>query len=176
MKKHSAQQTDWKVKQMNLYELTAVYKRLQDQIEAGEDVEGILAVIGDELEAKADGYARIILNMAGQAGALKAEEKRLYEKRRVLENGMEKLKQNLFESMKATGKEKFKTDLFSFSIQKNGGKIPVIVDVKDTSELPDDLVKITETPDLDAIRKYIEETGDLTYAHFGERGESLRIK
>ena len=55
-------------------------------------------------------------------------------------------------------------------------KIPVIVDVKDTSELPDDLVKITETPDLDAIRKYIEETGDLTYAHFGERGESLRIK
>ena len=161
---------------MNLYELTAVYQRLQDQIESGEDYEGILAVIGDEIEAKADGYARVIRNMEAEAKALKDEEKRLAEKRKLREAAIERLKQNLFESMKATGKEKFKTDLFSFSIQKNGGKIPVIVDVKDTSELPDDLVKITEAPDLDAIRKYIEETGDLTYAHFGERGESLRIK
>ncbi len=161
---------------MNLYELTAVYQRLQDQIEAGEDYDGILAVIGDELEAKADGYARVIRNMEAEAKALKDEEKRLAEKRKVCESAVERLKQNLFESMKATGKEKFKTDLFTFSIQKNGGKIPVIVDVKDTADLPDDLVKITEAPDLDAIRKYIEETGDLTYAHFGERGESLRIK
>ena len=161
---------------MNLYELTAVYQRLQDQIEAGEDYEGILAVIGDELEAKADGYARVIRNMEAEAKALKDEEKRLADKRKVCENAADRLKQNLYDSMKATGKEKFKTDLFTFAIQKNGGKIPVIVDVKDTSELPDDLVKITESPDLDAIRKYIEETGDLTYAHFGERGESLRIK
>lgn len=176
MKKQSAWQTDWKVAKMNLYELTAVYKRLQDQIEAGEDVEGILAVIGDELEAKADGYARVIRNMEAQAAMFKEEEKRIAEKRKRLEAGADKLKQNLFESMKATGKEKFKTDLFSFSIQKNGGALPVILDVKDTSELPDDLVQITEKPDLKAIAAYIEETGDLTYAHFGERGESLRIK
>lgn len=161
---------------MNLYELTAVYQRLQDQIESGEDYEGILAVIGDEIEAKADGYARVIRNMEGSIDSFKAEEKRIAEKRKVLEAAVEKLKKNLFDSMKRTGKEKFKTDLFTFAIQKNGGKIPVIVDVKDTSELPDDLVKITESPDLEAIRKYIEQTGDLTYAHFGERGESLRIK
>lgn len=161
---------------MNLYELTATYQRLQNEIENGEDYDGILAVIGDEIEDKADGYARVIRNMEAQAAAFKEEEKRIAEKRKRLEAGVEKLKQNLFDSMKKTGKEKFKTDLFSFSIQKNGGKIPVIVDVKDTSELPDDLVKITEAPDLDAIRKYIEDTGDLSYAHFGERGESLRIK
>lgn len=161
---------------MNLYELTAVYQRLQNQIEAGEDVEGILAVIGDELEAKADGYARVIRNMESQAAAFREEEKRIAENRKRLEAGIERLKSNLYASMKATGKEKFKTDLFSFSIQKNGGKPPVILDVKDSSELPDDLVQITEKPDLEAIRKYIEDTGDLTYAHFGERGESLRIK
>lgn len=161
---------------MNLYELTAVYQRLQDQIESGEDYDGILEVIGDEIETKADGYARVIRNMEAEAAAFKAEEKRLAEKRKVCENAVDRLKKNLFDSMKATGKEKFKTELFSFAIQGNGGKLPVIVDVKDTSELPDDLVKITEAPDLDAIRAYIEETGDLTYAHFGERGESLRIK
>ena len=160
---------------MNLYELTAVYQRLQDQIESGEDYEGILAVIGDEIEAKADGYARVIRNMEAEAKALKDEEKRLAEKRKLREAAIERLKQNLFESMKATGKEKFKTDLFTFSIQKNGGALPVIVDV-DTEYLPDDLVQITEKPDLKAIATYIEQTGDLTYAHFGERGESLRIK
>lgn len=160
---------------MNLYELTAVYKRLQDQLENGDDVEGIIAVIGDELEAKADGYARVIRNMESQIKAFKDEEKRIAENRKKLETGVERLKSNLFESMKATGKEKFKTELFSFSIQKNGGALPVIVDVS-TDDLPDDLVQITEKPDLKAIAKYIEDTGDLTYAHFGERGESLRIK
>jgi cell fate (sporulation/competence/biofilm development) regulator YmcA (YheA/YmcA/DUF963 family) len=160
---------------MNLYELTAVYQRLQDQIESGEDYEGILAVIGDEIEAKADGYARVIRNMEGSIDSFKAEEKRIAEKRKVLEAAVERLKQNLFESMKATGKTKFKTDLFTFSIQKNGGALPVIVDVP-TDDLPDDLVQIIEKPDLKAILKYIQDTGDLSYAHFGERGESLRIK
>ena len=160
---------------MNLYELTAVFQRLQNQIEQGEDVEGILAVIGDELEAKADGYARVIRNMEAQVESFKAEEKRIAENRKRLESGIDRLKQNLFESMKATGKTKFKTDLFSFAIQKNGGADPVIVDVP-TDDLPDDLVQITEKPDLKAIAEYIKETGDLTYAHFGERGESLRIK
>ena len=159
---------------MNLYELTAVYQRLQDQIEAGEDYEGILAVIGDEIETKADGYARVIRNMEAQASAFREEEKRIAEKRKRLESSVDRLKQNLFDSMKATGKEKFKTELFTFSIQKNGGSLPVIVDVP-TEKLPDDLVQITEKPDLKAIQKYIEETGDLTYAHFGEKGEHLRI-
>lgn len=160
---------------MNLYELTATYQRLQNEIENGEDYDGILAVIGDEIEDKADGYARVIRNMEAQATAFKEEEKRIADKRKRLEAGVEKLKQNLFDSMKKTGKEKFKTDLFSFSIQKNGGADPVIVDVE-TDDLPDDLVQITEKPDLKAIAAYIKETGDLTYAHFGERGESLRIK
>ena len=129
----------------------------------------------DEIENKADGYAKVIRNMEGQIDAFKTEEKRLAEKRKSLEHAVDRLKGNLFDSMQKTGKKKFKTDLFSFAIQKNGGALPVIVDVP-TSELPDDLVQIQEKPDLKAIAKHIEETGDLTYAHFGERGESLRIK
>lgn len=80
----------------------------------------------------------------------------------------------MFDSMKATGTNKVKGTILSVAIQKNGGKLPVILDV-DTSELPDDLVKIAESPDLDAIRKVLD-AGDCEYAHYGERGESLRIK
>lgn len=159
---------------MNLYDLTNAYLRIQELIEQGEDYEGILETIEDELEIKADGYARIIRNMEAEVKALKEEEKRLSEKRKQRENAIEHLKQNLFNSMKATGKTKFKTDLFNFSIQKNGGALPVIVDVS-TDELPDNLVIIEEKPNLKAIAKLLEE-GQIPYAHFGERGESLRIK
>ena len=160
---------------MNLYELKEAYQNIQQLIEDGGDYEEALSVIDDAIEDKADGYARVIRNMEGDIEAFKTEEKRLADKRRSLENAVDRLKKNLFEAMKETGKEKFKTDLFSFAIQKNGGALPVIVDVP-TDGLPDDMVIISEKPDLKAIAAYIEATGDVTYAHFGERGESLRIK
>ena len=131
--------------------------------------------INDEIEIKADNYAKIIRNLEGSVAAIKAEQDRLAKKKASIEAGIKRLKNNLQESMIATGKRTFKTDLFSFNIQKNGGAAPIILDV-DVSFLPDKLVRITEEPDMKAITEYIKETGDLSYAHFGERGESLRIK
>ena len=162
---------------MNIYELTANYQDLQNRIENGEDLEEALAQLNDQLEAKADGYARIIANMDAQVTAFKEEEKRLKEKRERLETGVDQLRKTLFQSMKETGKTKFHTDLFWFKIVKNGGKAPIVLDVPE-EDLPDDLVKVTVTrkADKDAIAKYIEETGDQTYAHVGERGERLSIK
>ena len=160
---------------MNLYELKAVYQDIQSRIEDGEDLDELLATINEKLEAKADGYARVIMNMEAQANICKEEEKRLAENRKRLEDGAEKLRNTLYAAMKETGKVKFNTDLFWFSIRKNGGKAPVVLDVPE-EDLPDDLVKITRKADKDAIAKYIEETGDETYAHIGERGEKLQIK
>lgn len=161
---------------MNLYEVTSDYLQLQQMIEDGEDIpEDLLNNVSDAVEAKADGYARVIRNMEAQISVFKAEENLMADKRKRIEKGVEKLKQNLQNAMIATGKRKFKTNLFSFSIQKNGGADPVIVDVP-TSDLPDDLVIIKEEPDKKALAAYMKETGDFTYAHFGDRGESLRIK
>ena len=167
---------------MNIYELTEQYLQLQMLLEDAEadaqTVADTLEAIDGEIEAKADGYAMIIRNMEGSLTAIKAEQERLTAKKTVLETGILRLKKNLEEAMRKTGKTKFKTELFSFGIQKNGGKAPVILDVKDTSELPDELVRIKEEPDIEAIRALLEkdpETGK-KYAHIGERGESLRIK
>ena len=164
---------------MNLYELTQQFQFLQDLLENPEVdqqmVEDTIADLELDIEEKADGYAKVIRNMEGIIAAIKQEQDRLASKKATLENSIKRLKTNLQEAMITTGKTKFKTELFSFSIQKNGGADPVIVDVE-TDELPDDLVTIVEKPNLKAIADYIKETGDLTYAHFGERGESLRIK
>lgn len=162
-----------------LYVLTGIYLKLLDLMDDPEidqgDLDAYFEEINDDIEIKADNYARIIKNMENQLEGIKAEKKRLTDRQGIIEKNIDHLKDNLQQAMVIMGKTKFKTDLFSFSIQKNGGTLPVIVDVK-TDELPDDLVIVSEKPDLKAIAKYIEETGDITFAHFGERGESLRIK
>lgn len=161
----------------NIYELKNVYLNLQEHIKLADDeaFESILETIDDEIENKAEAYACIIKNTESDIEGIKAEEQRLKEMRKGYEARIKRLKDTLFNCMKETGKTKFKTKLFNFSIQKNGGALPVMVDV-DTSKLKDEFVIVTEKPDLNAIAKYIEETGDVSFAHLGERGESLRIK
>lgn len=163
----------------SMYELTTDYKTVLDMaLDTEIDPQTIadtLESITAEIEVKAENTAIIMKELDAEAAKLKAEEQRLNARRKVYEKRVESLKQGLFDAMKLTGKTKFKTTLFSFNIQKNGGKIPVIVDV-DTADLPDDLVTITEKPNLDAIAVYLETHPESKYGHFGERGESLRIK
>lgn len=165
-----------------LYEVTGNILTLQEMLEETvEDDQCLLDTlegVQGEYELKLESYCKVIKNLEADMDALKAEAKRLTDKRKVLENNVDRLKKAMFDSMKATNTDKVKGQLFTVAIQKNGGKLPVIVDV-DTSELPDELVKIVESPDLEAIGKLLEslEAGkQCKYAHYGERGESLRIK
>lgn len=162
-----------------LYELQGEYLQLLQMLEDPEIEEQVvldtLEGIDYELEIKAENYAKIMKELEGNVEVIKLEMNRLAGKKNKLESNIKKLKDNLQEAMVATGKTKFKTDLFSFNIQKNGGTAPVIMDV-DTSELPDELVIYTEKPNLKAIAEAIKNDPECKYAHFGERGESLRIK
>lgn len=164
---------------MNLYELTANYLTLQQLLEDpdvdSQSIVDSMNALEDEIEVKADGYAKVIRNMEGSIAAIKQEQERLSNKRNLLELGIKRLKENLQQSMVATGKTKFKTDLFSFNIQKNGGADPVVLDVN-VAELPDEFVRIKEEPDMKAIAEFIKTYPNSGLAHFGERGESLRIK
>lgn len=163
----------------SLYELAGHYLQLEEMLEDPEtDQESFLAAmsaISDEIEVKADNYAKLIKNMEASVDSIALEQKRLADRKKALENRIARLKTNLQENMEATGKRKFQTALFSFDIRKNGGAMPVIVDV-DTSMLPDEFVIVSEKPDLKALSAYIEKNPNCKFAHFGERGESLRIK
>lgn len=136
-----------------------------------------LEVVEGEYDYKLESYCKIIKNLESDVEALKAEAKRLTDKRKVLENNIDRLKKSMFDSMKAIGKDKVKGTLFTVAIQKNGGKIPVIVaEDMNTADLPDELVHIVESPDLDAIRERLEAGAEIKGFTLGERGESLRIK
>lgn len=164
-----------------LYELTADLLALQSMMEESVDDEQVLMdtleAVQGEYEFKLESCCKVIKNLEADMDALKNEAKRLTDKRKTLENNIERLKKAMFDSMKAVGKDKVKGQLFTVAIQKNGGVIPVVTapDV-DTSKLPDQLVIVTEKPNLEAIRELLEAGKKVEGFELGERGESLRIK
>lgn len=162
-----------------LYELSGYYQELSSMLDDPEtDQDSFLAAlsaISDEIEIKADNYAKLIRNMETSIESITIEQKRLAARKNTLEKSIAQLKDNLQEAMLIMGKRKFKTDLFSFAIQKNGGALPIIMDV-DTSMLPDEYVIVTEKPNLKEIGTFLQEHPECEWAHFGERGESLRIR
>ena len=162
----------------SLYEVTGNILALQELLESPIDDEDILKdtleAVQGEYEQKIEGYCKVIRNIETDIEAFKIEAKRLNEKAKMLENNRDRLKKAMFDSMKATNTNKVKGQIFTVAIQKNGGKLPVIVDVP-TEDLPDECVKVVESPDLEAISKMID-AGNCNFAHYGERGESLRIK
>lgn len=131
-----------------------------------------LEAIEGEFEDKADAYARIMRNLTAEADKFDAEIKRMTERRDALNNRSAMLKKHLYEAMKLTGKVKFKTDLFSFGIQKNGGKQPM--EIIPGADVPDEFCK--KEPDNAKIREALESGAELPFAILKERGEHLSIK
>lgn len=167
---------------MTLYEITGELLELQNMIEEGVDPDVINDTIESvefDMEQKAEGYVMVIRNLEAQAKAIKDEEKRLREKRVSAENGIERLKKRLFDSMNATGKKKLNAGVFTLSVQKNGGALPVIIDA-DVENMPKEMLKIEIRPDTKRIAELLQDEEKsrfyLKFAHFGERGESLRIR
>lgn len=163
-----------------LYEITGDLLTLQEMLEDSVDDQCLLDTlegVQGEYEIKLEAYCKVIKNLEADMEALKNEAKRLTDKRKTLENNVDRLKKAMFDSMKATNTPKVKGQLFTVAIQRNGGKTPVVQapDV-DLSKLPDELVVVTEKPNLDAIRELLEAGKVVDGFSLGERGESLRIK
>lgn len=160
----------------NLYKLTSNYETVLNMLyEEDVDEQMILDTlegIEGEIEDKADGYAKIIRELEAIRDARKEEMYRQQEGARVLDNRIKLLKQNLFNTMKQTGKTKFVTDLFSFNIAKNGGKQSLTID----GDVPEEYTKIVVENDTDKIRQALENGENLLFAHLEPRGESLRIR
>lgn len=161
---------------MNLYVLTDNYVRLLDML-TDEDMDKQLILdtlesVDGEFEIKAENYAKIIRNLESEISSIKEEEARLAARRRSRENNIQLLKNNLEASMKKTGKTKFKTTLFNFSIAKNGGKQKIEI----FGDLPKEYAKTIIEPDNEKIRKALESGNTLEFAKLLDRGESLRIK
>ena len=164
---------------MTLYELTEEYQQLlalaEDPDVDDEVLSDTMNALEGEIEVKADGYAKIIKALEVQTEGLKEEEQRLYFRRQSVESHIRRMKANLEVAMIATGKTKFKTDLFSFGIQKNPPS--VVMDEQCIENIPE-IYLIQQEPKLDRakIKEDLKAGKDLEGIAHLVQSESLRIR
>jgi hypothetical protein len=135
-----------------------------------------LAGIEGALEDKADNYAKCMRMLEADANGIKAEEERLAKRRKTIEGNGSRMKSALQYAMEATGKTKFKTQLFSFNVQNNPAS--VVMDERDIKNIPERFLKYKD-PEIDrkAIKDAIK-AGDedaMAIAHM-EQTKGLRIR
>ena len=163
----------------SIYELTDDFLRIQDMMEDPELDPQTLAdtfeAVDGELELKAESYAKVMKNLEGDLAGIKAEIDRLTSKKKAIENNIKNMKATLQSVMEATGKTKFKTELFSFGIQKNAPS--VVIDEQYIENIPEEYLKFRE-PEIDkiAIKDAINNGVDLSGIAHLEQSQSLRIR
>ena len=161
---------------MTLYEMTDNYKAVLEMAQNPDideqAIKDTLEAIQGDIKEKADGYAKVIKELDGETDKLTAEIKRLTDRKNTIQNNIAYMKQSLKEAMTATGNLKFRTDLFSFNIQKNPPAL--IVDNEET--IPSEYL-IPQEPKIDkkAIIDFLKNGNKDPYAHI-EQSEGVRIR
>ena len=162
-----------------LYEIAEEFQRLYalaDEMDLSpEDIADTVEGLDYELEDKADAYGKVIRSLEGDIASLKAEIDRLGARKKTIENNIKNMKQSLEMAMRASGKQKIKTKLFNFSIQKN----PPALKIDQPEAIPTEYL-IPQDPKIDstAIKKMLkglDENQFCLWAHL-EQSESLRIR
>lgn len=119
---------------LKLYQLVNDYKRVQD---LADDLDqqtllDTLDAIQESIEDKAENTAKLIRSWEAEANAIKEEEKRLVDRRKVVENRISSLKLYLQIQMEIAGIDKVKRPTLTVSIRSN----PPSVNVLDESVIP----------------------------------------
>lgn len=157
---------------MNLYELSITFQEVQNMDLDPEVMKDTLDSIGGTFENKAENMAKLIRNLESDRLAYKEEENRLKTKRQAVENKLEWLKTYLKDCMKLTGKTKFKSGVFKFSIQKN----PVSVNITNKKIIPEDYL-IPQAPKVNntTLKKALKDGIEVPGAEL-KQTEGLRIR
>jgi chaperonin cofactor prefoldin len=159
-----------------LYELTHDFKTVlemaQDPDIDEQAIKDTLEMIGGDIEIKADGYAKVIRELTADVDTLTAEINRLTARKSAIVKKVDTMKSMLTFAMQSTGKTKFKTDLFSFNVQKN----PPSLVVDDAEKIPAQFL-IAQEPKVDkkAIADMIKSGAECDFAHL-EQTEGVRIR
>lgn len=111
-----------------IYEIADKYKLIQQLIEDGAPEEAFieaLNAIDGELAEKLENYASVMKNIESDIAGIKAEEGRLAERRKAMENSIKRMKENMQFAMETAGEQKLKGEKFTFTVQKNPPSLKV---------------------------------------------------
>ena len=123
-------------------------------------------------EEKAVKVVHVVANNDSDIAQIDAEIKRLQERKKVMVNAKERLKEYLRFNMEATGITKITSPLFNITLAK--GRESVQID--DESLLPEDYKRVTVAPDKTLINKAIKDGYEVPGASLVMGNNSIRIK
>jgi hypothetical protein len=175
---------------MTLYEITSDIKALEELIDSSvidadgnvkelsdEDKEALNALVNeiqDNFEGKAERIAKFMANVQAEAAAYKAEEERLYKRRKTAERKAATLKWLLEDNMKRAGMKKVQAGVFTLSIQKN----PPSVWIASDKDIPTDYWRIipeTREPDKKALLEALKSGIEIEGVYINQN-EGLRVR
>lgn len=159
-----------------IYDITDSFKLIQSLIEEGADEEVFAEALAQnkmDLAEKLEGYAMVMKNVESDIEGLKAEEKRLAERRKGMESKTKRMKLAMHEAMSSTGESKIQGEKFTFTIQKN----PPALKIVDDKLIPKKFITVTTTRIIDnkAIMELLKNKKVVPGAQITQ-GESLRIR
>ncbi|MHB1651415.1 MAG: siphovirus Gp157 family protein [Desulfitobacteriaceae bacterium] len=164
---------------IKLYELTNDFNAIFELIDS-EDfdlsvLEDTLQAVEGNIEVKVEGTIRMLKNWEAQAAAMEAEEKRLKDSRKALENRIDHIKDYVLQNMELMGKDKIPTSIGNVCRQKN----PPSIDVVDMRVIPETYIYIPPVePKVDkkAIMERFKATGEMVLGTRLVQGFHLRIR
>ena len=144
---------------MKLYELTSKRQELLDLIAAmdSEDLE-LSDAVGDTLEAldeaiqdKAEAVASFIFSLQADSAALKQEEQRLAERRRLNDAKVERMKTYLADMLEDADIDRIKGLKYTIGFRRSEK-----VQVSDVDALPERFLRIKREPNLTALKEALK--------------------
>lgn len=157
----------------NLYELTGIFKQIDDMEGLDEDTKlDTLESIDwtEQFEEKVENTVKVIKNKEADVDQLKEEIERLTKRKKSIENDITRLKTNLQGAFEITGHEKVKGLLFTVTLAKNQPSVVVDEDL-----LPKKYFVQKLTPDKTAIKELLKAGKKVKGAELQE-SRSLRIR
>lgn len=160
---------------LSLYQITSSFQKLIEEEMSEEDKKEVKKELTELLQQKSQNLIGYIRNIELTIEAMKNEEKRISEQRKILESRLTKFKEYVKECMEQNGFTKIETQLGALSIAKN----PISVEIYDEAQIPDEYkTKVIEIKvDKTAIKKALKETGEIIPGtRIIDNKTSLRIK
>lgn len=162
-----------------LYTITEQFKELVALAETADEdlavaLRDTMEGIEGEFQEKGKAIAMVTLNLDGDLEAIQSQIDRLTERKRIINNRKESLKEYLRSNMDAAGITKITHPLFTITCGK--GKPIVVID--DEKAIPDDFVNVKVTSALDkaAIAKALKDGQEVPGAHSEIGKSSISIK
>ena len=145
---------------LSLYQITGMIPTIMEQEEITPELkEQLEKELTELLQQKSQNIIGYTKNIELTIEAMKTEEKRISEQRKVLENKLANFKQYVKECMEQNSIKKIETGLGTISIAKN----PISIEIENEEKVPDEFKTVITTTKIDKtkIKDNFKETGEI---------------